>query len=312
MNLGLLAAFLATALWGFAFFIPILLEEFTSFEVALGRFVFYGVASTFLALIKLKGRIDHLPWRFWRLSVIFTLSSLVVYYILLVKSLQILGGSFGTALASLLPVSSSIYGNYRYKTYPWKVLFIPVFAIFLGLFLMQFEAFTTLEHLSPSFFWGCLTSFGAISLWSWYTVRNGEFLREHPSIDGTDWVALMGLFSFLGGISLFCLMYCFFPDELYLLKASHEEIKTYFVGSLVNGLFVSCLTNVFWNFASRRLPMAFLAQLAVLEIFFGLFYVYCYQQALPTGFEFLGLAFIFSGLSFSFTRLREAVKPLGE
>ncbi len=308
MNLGLLAAFIATALWGLSFFLPVFLPEFSSFEVAIGRFVFYGVASTGFSLVKLKGRLDRLPWHFWKLALVFTLASLLLYYVLLVESIRFLGGSFGVALASLLPVASSIFGNFRHKVYPWKQLFIPIFGIFLGLFLMQYESFISLDGVTPSFFIGCLCSFSAISLWSWYTVTNGEFLRKEKNVDGTDWVSLMGLFSLVGGVALFVLLYFFHPETLYLLNASQEETQRYFLASLTNGILVSFLTNVFWNFASRRLPMAFLGQLAVLEIFFGLFYVYLYGWTLPTLFEFLGLCLIFSGLTISFIRLPSTVK----
>ncbi len=299
---GLLTALVAMALWGLIFVLPIFVPQYSSFEVAMGRFISYGLVS--LIYLALKGNLKQLPFSCWKQAALFALTSSLVYYFLIVIGIRCMGASFATAFCSFLPVMLSIYGNYTNKIYPWRSLIAPLSLLVLGLFSMHLDNVNFSEGSDRLiFFLGFLSVLSAQAMWAWYSINNASFLSRNPQIPSSLWSSFMGVFCLIGGGVALILLYLFAPQTCYLPYASNQEIAIYLAVSFVNGFCASWLTLFLWNRASRLVPMAVLGQMGVFEVLFGLIYYYIIVGSLPTLYETAGVALILTGLFFSFRSL---------
>ncbi len=294
---GIITAITSMALWGLVFVLPLYVPQFSSFEISMGRFIFYGLISLAFCLVRGKGRLSRLPLAHWKLGLVFAMTSSLLYYYLLVVGVRCLGAPFGTALCSLLPVMATIYGNIRHKVFEWRVLTLPLALMIFGLGLMHsHDFFLTHEASALIFSLGVIAILSTEMMWAWYSINNAEFLAQNPDINASDWSSMIGIFCLIGGVLGLGAMLVFAPQNCYFIKASSHEITTFLMISFVNGFFASWLTLMLWNQASRLLPMAFLAQFGVFEVFFGLFYVYLKTVTFPTLLEVVGITCIMLGI----------------
>lgn len=299
---GLLTALLSMALWGLVFVLPLFIPQFSSFEVAMGRFISYGFVS--LIYLAIKGNLKQLPFAYWKQAAVFALTSSLVYYFMLVIGIRCMGASFATAFCSFLPVMLSIYGNYTNKIYPWRSLIMPLSFLVLGLFSMHLDNIHfSGENNRLIFFLGFLSVLFAQVMWAWYSINNAAFLSNNPQVPSSTWSSFMGVFCLIGGSFAMAVLYLAAPDTCYMPYASTQEMTTYFAVSFINGFCASWLTLFLWNRASRLVPMAVLGQMGVFEVLFGLIYYYLIIGALPTFYETAGVALIMSGLFISFRKL---------
>jgi drug/metabolite transporter (DMT)-like permease len=304
---GLLIALLSMALWGLIFVLPMFVPEFSSFEVAMGRFISYGTVS--LLYLALKGNLKKLPFSYWKQAAVFALTSSLVYYFFIVIGIRCMGASFATAFCSFLPVMLSIYGNYRNKVYPWRSLIIPLTCLTLGLSAMHVGNLNASESGEPlTFLFGLTAVLLAQAMWAWYSINNADFLTKNPQVPSSLWSSFMGVFCLIGGGLGMAAVMLTAPQACYMPLASKNEILTYLGISFVNGFCASWLTLFLWNRASRQVPMAVLGQMGVFEVLFGLFYYYLIIGSWPTKAETAGVALILAGLFISFRRFagREA------
>lgn len=308
---GLTIGLVAMAFWGLIFVLPLFAPEFSSFEVSMGRFISYGLVS-FLFLL-FRGKLKSLPFAHWKLAIAFALTSSLIYYFFIVLGIRCLGASFATALCSLLPVFSAIYGNYRQKVFAWSVLILPLTLLTLGLVLMHYENLTISEGMTGyTMVAGGLFIILAQSMWVWYSVNNAQFQSAYQEISPSTWSSFIGIFCLVGGVLGMALMLFISPQSCYLTRASTSETFTYIGISFLNGFAASWLTLYLWNVASRYVPIAILGQLGVFEVLFGLSYIYLKNSSLPTLFEGLGIGLILSGLYFSLKRGAKAEMTLIE
>lgn len=298
---GLLIALVSMALWGLIFVLPTFTPNFSSFEVAMGRFISYGLVSLIYLLV--KGNLRKLPYVYWKYAAIFAMTSSLVYYFFLVMGMRCTGVAFSTAFCSLLPVMLSIYGNYKNKIYPWRSMALPLTFLALGLFTMHSGNLHYAEQGSKLiFFLGLLSIMTALCMWAWYSVSNAEFLTRNPHVPSSLWSSFMGVFCLIGGVFGLGAFYLFAPQACYLSNATDSELLAYLGVSFINGFCASWLTLILWNRASRLVPMAVLGQMSVFEVLFGLLYYYLIMGSFPTTTETVGVGLILTGLFVSFRR----------
>lgn len=306
---GLLIALVSMALWGLIFVLPIFVPQFSSFEVAMGRFISYGLVS--LIYLAYKGNLRSLPFFHWKYAAIFAMTSSLVYYFLIVIGIRCLGVSFATAYCSFLPVMLSIYGNYRSKVFAWRTLTLPLAFLCTGLLFMHWGNLTiAAENQQVTFFAGLISVTAALLMWAWYSVNNAEFLTRNPEIPSSLWSSFMGVFCLIGGVIGLGGIFLFTPEACHLSFATSEEMLTYLGVSFINGFCASWLTLFLWNRASRLVPMAVLGQMGVFEVLFGLIYYYLIVRSMPTLFETVGVGLILTGLFISFRKFAQEEKSL--
>lgn len=303
MARGYLFALISMSFFGLAFSLPLLAPGFTSTEIALGRFICFGTISVCSLLVSKKASLPakkHFPVAF-----LFCLAGFVVYYNLLVASMKLIGGPLATLVSALMPLTVSVYGNFKNKEFPFSLFVVPILLIMSGITLINYEGLFISSELTPSeIVFGLLYALFAIAMWAWYAVHNGRFLKTHPHIRPSDWSALIGLISLVISVIAFSYLFITNPDMLYITSSdvSQNDLVRFLFVCLALGIGGSFLSVYFFNKASLLLPMSILGQLIVFEILFGLLYIYLIVWQLPSVFEIAGTLLVLSGITISFAK----------
>src|SRR5262245_55738353 len=104
---GIILTLSACFVWGLIFIIPMLLNEFSSVEITLGRYFFYGMISLlFFGGICYRKLIQY-PTNVWMKAVWFALIGNVAYYISIVLAVQYSNPAITALIAGIAPVSIS-------------------------------------------------------------------------------------------------------------------------------------------------------------------------------------------------------------
>lgn len=305
---GYICAICSMAFFGLAFSLPLLIPYCTPLEIAVGRFGCFGLIS--LASIATQKRNEKAlpPLTHFPMALICCLTGFLLFYGCLVAGIQQLGGPTATLLASLLPICVSLYGNFLDKDFPFSTFFIPLSLIFLGIVSIHYEGlFISLEYNLSDSLIGIAYVLISVAMWAWFAVHNGKFLKQHPEVSSRQWANLIGLLCLIASLVSWLYAYATNPQWLFLLSehATQEQVMRFITTSALLGLGGSYLSMFFWNKASRVVPMGILGQLVILEVIFGLSYIYLIEQAFPNKWEILGISFVLLGLVSSFIKIRQ-------
>src|ERR671913_537672 len=90
-------------LWGLAFLVPMLLETVSAVDLALGRYLVYGLLSAAL----LRSRLDGGAWRS---ALLLAVTGHVGYYVLLVVAIEHAGAPLAAIVVGAIPVSVAVAG----------------------------------------------------------------------------------------------------------------------------------------------------------------------------------------------------------
>lgn len=309
MTKGFLYALGACSLWGLSFVLPLFVSEFSSLEVALARYVVYGLISLLILLISPPK--EKIPAQFWVLSILFALAGNVLYYILEVVSIFLLGGPLVALLWGTAPVAVCIYGNLRHKEFPFSIFVLPLLLILAGFMAMNIADFKVDENIGFwEVFWGLSAALTAILMWAWYAVANFRFLRDNPQISCGTWSTLIGVSCLISSLFLIAGMVLTMPETITLMKGGLDSSRILaFLGvACLLGLGTSWLGTLAWNQACLNLPVSLAGQLVVFEMIFALIYVYSFWQEWPTLHEVTGAVLVLGGILLSFQRVHKCKK----
>ncbi|HEY2809969.1 MAG TPA: DMT family transporter [Rhabdochlamydiaceae bacterium] len=292
MLLGVVFALAACFIWGLIFVVPQFLSGFSSIEVALGRYCFYGIVSCLIfCKLKFQGRCKY-PRSIWVKSLYFSLISTIGYYTFVVLALRYSTPAICALVLGISPITIAFYGNWKQRETTFKSLILPSLLILLGL------AIINVPHLakaaSPSsYVLGLACCVMALIAWSWYVVANSRFLKQHPHVRSSDWSTLIGV-STLIWVIIFALALSVFESNSSLDKhfAFTPELINFLLGSAILGLLCSWVGAYLWNKASLNLPVSLAGQLTIFETIFGVIFVYILQQQTPPFLESIGIAIL--------------------
>ncbi len=290
MSKGIFFALAACFIWGLIFVVPGFMGSFSSFEVALGRYFFYGIISLLLFSRMLGKREASYSGKIWFKAFLFSLFSTFSYYVCLVLSIRYASADISALLLGLSPVTIAVYANYKKKECNFKELIVPSIMICFGLLAINLPKIYAAE--SPSnYFLGLLFAVGSLTLWSWYMVANAHFLKANQNICPGNWSTLVGVATFFWVLFFGGILFLVFPEQCSFTQYSsfNPEIQRFFVGAAVLGVACSWLGAFLWNRASVYLPVSLAGQLTLFETVFGLAFVYALESRLPTLSDFLGM-----------------------
>lgn len=295
---GLILGLSACLIWSLIFIVPGYMEGFGTVEIALGRYLFYGIISLpFFLIARVKGRCRY-PLALWIKVAFFSFMCTFGYYLFMVFALRCSGTSICALISGVSPITIAFYGNWRQKEVKFKSLLIPSALIFLGLLAINAPQLTTSD--TASYYWiGVLSAFCSVASWTWYVVANARFLRTHPDIEHVDWATLIGV----GGLCWTVILgglYVFFGPGINFAKFAEPAMLTKFLtGCAILGFFCSWVGASLWNRSSVLIPVSLAGQLTIFETIFAVVLSYILQQALPPPLESVGILLFLTAIGYS-------------
>lgn len=309
MMTGVLCGLLAGALWGLVFLTPRLLAAFTPWELSVGRYVCYGLIALVFLGPGLRRTLSLIDRHDLFAMVRQALAGNIVYYVLLAYGVQWAGIAPTSLIIGLLPLVVTLMGRRDHGAVPLRALRWPLLVVALGMVCINVDVFM---HAGPSGASGSASSLarrvlgvccaaGALLCWSWYTVDNTRYLKQHGKFTSGQWSALYGLSS--GMISLFVgLVGLAVFGPCILGEAGAATGRDWTVFWLVNAglaLGASMVGNQLWNIASRRVPVTLSGQLIVFETLFALLYGFAHGRQWPRPLEAAAMVLLVAGVAWA-------------
>ena len=304
MWLGVGFALLAGMLWGLVFLVPLLLPDYPAALLAMARYLAFGLLCLPLAWLD-WGALRRLTRTDWLTALKLAAVGNLAYYTLLASSIQGTGGPLTTLIIGTLPVLIAIAANQRNAErdglLPWRRLMLPLGIMLLGIALVnQAEMTRLLQQPDASlgaYALGALLALGALACWTWYPLRNADWLRQHPERNPRVWATAQGLATLPMALVGFALVWGWMslsgstfpmplgPDPLFFLWLM-----------LALGLFASWCGILCWNQASKRLPTALAGQLIVFETVAALIYIFWWRGEWPQNLTVAGMVLLLLGV----------------
>lgn len=304
MLLGTLYALAAGLIWGLVFIGPLLLPEYPAALQSVARYLAFGLIALPLAwmdrrALRQLGRADWIEAL--KLSAIGNL----LYYLCLASAIQRAGGPLPTMIIGTLPVVIAISANLRDGRrdgrLPWLRLAPSLLLIAAGIACVNQVELQALRADADAdlgrYALGGLLALGAVVCWTWYPLRNADWLRSHPGRSPRTWATAQGVatlpLALLGYLALW--LYMSASGSSFAMPFGPRP--GFFIGLMVAiGLFASWLGTLFWNEASQRLPTALAGQLIVFETLAALSYAFALRGEAPKPLTLLGVGLLIAGV----------------
>ena len=317
MWIGSLCALGAGLMWGLVFIGPLLLPDYPAAMQSFGRYIAFGVIALPLAGLD-RARLAQLGRADWIEAVKLGLVGNIVYYLFLASAIGRAGGPLPTMIIGTLPVviavSSNLRDGRRDGRLPWLRLAPSLALIVAGIACVNQVELARL-HADPAadlgaYALGGLLAVGAVVCWTWYPIRNADWLRAHPDRSPRAWATAQGVATLplaLAGYAGFWAWSAASGSALALPLGPRPAV---FAGlMLAIGLFASWLGTLCWNEASQRLPTTLVGQLIVFETLSALAYALLLRGTPPPLLTGIGVALLVAGVSWA---LRIRPEPLPE
>ena len=306
---GTAFAFAAGLMWGLVFIAPTLLAEYPPALLAVGRYLAFGLIALplgWLARQALAG-LSRADWiEALKLSAVGNL----LYYLCLAAAIQMAGGPLPTMIIGTLPVVIAIASNLRRGAavrardgrLPWARLAPSLALIAAGIGFVNQAELARLQATGDvdlaRYGLGALLAVGAVACWTWYPIRNADWLRTHADRSASAWATAQGLVTLPMAAMGYGLLWLF--DAAWgggSLQMPFGPRALEFVGlMLAIGLFASWLGTLCWNEASQRLPPALAGQLIVFETLAALAYALMLRGQPPAPGVLVGVALLVAGV----------------
>jgi drug/metabolite transporter (DMT)-like permease len=145
---------------------------------------------------------------------------------------------------------------------------------------------------------GALLAVAAVACWTWYPIRNADWLRTHADRSPSAWATAQGLATLPMAAAGYALLWGF--DAAFgggVLQMPFGPRAWEFIGlMLAIGLFASWLGTLCWNEASQRLPPALAGQLIVFETMAALAYALALRGQTPAPGVLVGVVLLVAGV----------------
>jgi drug/metabolite transporter (DMT)-like permease len=305
---GVLFALAAGLMWGLVFVGPLLLPEYPATLQSFGRYLAFGLIALPLAWFD-RGRLKQLTRADWFEALKLALVGNIVYYLFLASAIQRAGGPLPTMIIGTLPVVIAITSKLRRKApgaraeapLAWRQLLPSLALIALGIALVnhvELDRFKADPHADMArYALGALLAAGAVACWTWYPIRNAEWLRAHPTRSPRGWATAQGLMTLPLALLGYALTWAWsslsgdpFPMPF------GPRVLDFLLLMFAIGLFASMLGTLCWNEASQRLPPTLSGQLIVFETLAALSYAFVLRGRAPQAETLVGVALLIAGV----------------
>ncbi|MBW8848300.1 MAG: DMT family transporter [Burkholderiales bacterium] len=309
MFLGLLFTLTAGLMWGLVFVAPVMLPGYAPALLTVGRYLAFGLIALPLALLLDRRVLRELRRADWLEAAKLSLVGNFLYYLCLSAAIQRAGAPLPTMIIGTLPVVIAICANHRNRVrdghLPWARLAPSLVLIAAGLACVNRDELTVLRQSAGDprrYAEGAALAVLAVACWTWYPIRNADWLRAHADRSPRAWATAQGLVTLpmaLIGVALLGVVHLVAPGALapadYAFPFGDKPLA--YVGLMAAiGLCSSWLGTLCWNEASQRLPTSLSGQLIVFETLAALAYAFAWSQRMPPPATLLGVALLIAGV----------------
>jgi drug/metabolite transporter (DMT)-like permease len=316
---GSLFALTAGLMWGLVFAGPLLLPEYPAALQSFGRYLAFGLIALPLAWLD-RGALRQLTRADWIEALKLALVGNIVYYLFLASSIQRAGGPLPTMIIGTLPVVIAITSNLRDARrdgrLPWRQLAPSLLLIAAGIGCVNHSELVALRADPQAdlvrYAIGALLAVGAVACWTWYPIRNADWLRAHGQRNPRSWATAQGVATLPLALLGYALWWAFTAWRGDAFAMPLGPRPWFFVGlMLAIGLFASWLGTLCWNEASQRLPTTLAGQLIVFETLSALAYAFVLRGHAPAALSVLGIVLLIAGVAWALRARPEALAAEG-
>lgn len=319
MLTGILYALAAGLMWGLVFVAPLLLPEYPPLLLSFGRYLAFGMIALPLGWMDRKA-LAHLSRADWWEAVKLSAVGNLIYYLCLASALQHAGGLVPTMIIGTLPVVIAITANVRNQKrdgrLPWRRLAPSLALIAAGIACVNQREIASLGNGTTAdllrYASGAALAVAALACWTWYPLRNADWLRAHPGRSPRAWATAQGLTTL--PLALFGYAAAWIGMDLLDLPfpMPFGPRPLAFLGLMFAiGLFASWLGTLCWNEASQRLPTTLVGQLIVFETLSALSYAFMLRGKWPEPLILIGIGLLIGGVVWA-ARNRPEPATVGE
>lgn len=304
MGAGVAFALAAGMMWGLVFVGPLMLPEYPAALQSFGRYLAFGLIALPLGWID-RAEIARLTRSDWCEALKLALIGNLVYYLCLASAIQRTGAPLPTMIIGTLPVVIAISANLRDHRrdgrLPWMRLFPSLLLIVAGIACVNQAELAALAEQPATdlsrYASGVLFAVGAVACWTWYPLRNADWLRHHPGRRPRAWATAQGLATLPLALAGYLGLWIWLALSDSPLPMPFGPRPLAFVGLMAAiGLFASWLGTLCWNEASQRLPTALVGQLIVFETLSALAYAFLLRGQWPAPLTILGIGLLLAGV----------------
>ena len=286
-HLGIACGVGAGALWGLVFLAPELVRAFTPLQLAIGRYLAFGVIALVLIAPRWRMLVTALTRREWRALAWLALAGNTLYYILLSSAVQMGGIAMTSLVIGFLPVAVTIIGSRDSGAVPLRALAPSLGLCGAGALCIGWQAIAVPSGAMGAQAIGLLCAIGALISWTAYAVGNTRCLARLDHVSAHDWNLLTGMVTGAQAVMLI-------PVTLLFEPIRHDASAwVHFAGVSVGvAVLASILGNALWNRMSRLLPLTMVGQMILFETLFALVYGFLWEQRLPRPLELAAFALV--------------------
>jgi drug/metabolite transporter (DMT)-like permease len=292
-------------MWGLVFVAPLMLPQYPAALLSVSRYLAFGLIALPLAWLD-RARLAQLSRDDWIEALKLSLVGNLLYYLCLAAAIQRAGGPLPTMIIGTLPVVIAIVSNVRDHArdgrLPWARLVPSLLLIVAGIGCVNQAELAHLLRDDPNadlsrYLVGALLAVGAVACWTWYPIRNADWMRAHPDRSATAWATAQGLVTLAPAGLGFLAFWLWNTLSGSAFEMPLGPTPALFVGLMFTiGLFGSWLGTLCWNAASQRLPTTLVGQLIVFETLAALAYAFVLRGQMPGAATLLGVALLVAGV----------------
>jgi drug/metabolite transporter (DMT)-like permease len=319
MGIGVMFAMAAGLMWGLVFVGPLMLTDYPAVMLSFGRYLAFGLIALPLAWLD-RANLRQLSRADWVEALKLALVGNVVYYLFLASAIQRAGAPLPTMIIGTLPVVIATCANGRNAArdgrLPWRRLAPSLGLIALGIGLVNQAEWAAMRGEpgadAARYGLGAVLATGAVVCWTWYPLRNADWLRDHPGRSPRTWATAQGVATLPLALLGYALTWAWFgaTDAPWAMPLGPRP--TAFVGlMLAIGLLSSWLGTLCWNEASQRLPTNLAGQLIVFETLSALAYAFALRGTWPGSATAAGIALLIAGVAWALRVEPQAVVAEG-
>lgn len=310
----------AGLMWGLVFIAPLLLPSYPAALLSCARYLAFGLIAMPLAFFD-RRRLAAFTRADWLEAMKLSAVGNLLYYLCLAAAIQRAGGPLPTMIIGTLPVVIAVTSNlrdaHRDGRLPWLSMLPSLLLIAAGIGCVNSVELAQLQREAPGgdlsrYAVGALLAIAAVACWTWYPIRNADWLRLHADRSPRSWATAQGLST----LPLALLGYLGFwawngiAGSFPAMPFGPTPLR--FVGLMFAiGLFASWLGTVCWNEASQRLPTTLSGQLIVFETLSALTYAYLLRGEMPAALTFIGVALLVAGVAWALRVRPEPIAAAG-